>query len=207
MSTPSTSAASDSTSFSSAAPRLPIVLAPMAGGPSTPELTAAVSNAGGLGMLAAGYLTPEALTDAAHRTASLLADGHTFGINLFCPASVGDSATEDELQQWALFRDRLAPVAERFGVELPAAPAWSDDHYTAKVDAILDKDFLPDAAALEYVSFTFGYPDADIITRIKDSGRKVILNATSIDASAQQVRPGQIASSCRGSPPAVTVGL
>lgn len=36
----------------------PIVLAPMAGGPSTPELVAAVSNAGGLGMMAAGYLSP-----------------------------------------------------------------------------------------------------------------------------------------------------
>ena len=35
---------------------VPIVLAPLAGGPSTPELTAAVSNAGGFGFLAAGYL-------------------------------------------------------------------------------------------------------------------------------------------------------
>jgi len=36
----------------------PIVLAPLAGGPSTPELAAAVSEAGGLGFLAAGYRTP-----------------------------------------------------------------------------------------------------------------------------------------------------
>jgi len=35
---------------------VPIVLAPLAGGPSTPELAAAVSNAGGFGFLAAGYL-------------------------------------------------------------------------------------------------------------------------------------------------------
>jgi nitronate monooxygenase len=34
----------------------PIVLAPLAGGPSTPRLAAAVTNAGGLGFLAAGYL-------------------------------------------------------------------------------------------------------------------------------------------------------
>ncbi|WP_460339981.1 nitronate monooxygenase [Actinoallomurus acanthiterrae] len=33
---------------------VPIVLAPLAGGPSTPRLTAAVSEAGGLGFLAAG---------------------------------------------------------------------------------------------------------------------------------------------------------
>jgi nitronate monooxygenase len=31
----------------------------MAGGPSTPELAAAVSEAGGLGFLASGYLTAE----------------------------------------------------------------------------------------------------------------------------------------------------
>ncbi len=40
---------------------LPVVLAPLAGGPSTPELAAAVSNAGGLGFVAAGYLSAEAL--------------------------------------------------------------------------------------------------------------------------------------------------
>lgn len=43
---------------------LPILQAPMAGGPSTPALTAAVSRAGGLGFLAAGYLTPDQLRDA-----------------------------------------------------------------------------------------------------------------------------------------------
>lgn len=36
---------------------IPIVLAPLAGGPSTPELAAEVSNAGGLGFLASGYLS------------------------------------------------------------------------------------------------------------------------------------------------------
>jgi nitronate monooxygenase len=40
---------------------VPIVLAPMAGGPTTPELVAAVSQAGGLGFLAAGYLSADAL--------------------------------------------------------------------------------------------------------------------------------------------------
>ena len=39
----------------------PIVLAPLGGGPSTPALAAAVSEAGGLGFLAAGYRTPDAV--------------------------------------------------------------------------------------------------------------------------------------------------
>ena len=39
--------------------RYPIIQAPMAGGVTTPELVATVSNAGGLGMLGAGYMTPD----------------------------------------------------------------------------------------------------------------------------------------------------
>jgi NAD(P)H-dependent flavin oxidoreductase YrpB (nitropropane dioxygenase family) len=43
---------------------LPFVQAPMAGGPSTPELAAAVASAGGFGFVAGGYLSPVALRDA-----------------------------------------------------------------------------------------------------------------------------------------------
>ena len=41
-----------------------IVGAPMAGGPSTPALAAAVTNAGGLGILAAGMLSAEEMAEA-----------------------------------------------------------------------------------------------------------------------------------------------
>ena len=41
--------------------RAPVVLAPLAGGPSTPELAAAVASAGGLGFVAAGYLSTSEL--------------------------------------------------------------------------------------------------------------------------------------------------
>src|SRR6478735_9113555 len=41
----------------------PILVAPMAGGPSTPELAAAGTNAGGLGFVAAGYLTAEVFAE------------------------------------------------------------------------------------------------------------------------------------------------
>ena len=51
---------------------LPIVLAPLAGGPSTPELAAAVSEAGGFGFLAAGYLSAGVWrADLAHAGADL----------------------------------------------------------------------------------------------------------------------------------------
>src|SRR3954451_1785535 len=50
---------------------VPIVQAPLAGGASTPELAAAVSGAGGLGFIADGYRTPDALADDVARTREL----------------------------------------------------------------------------------------------------------------------------------------
>ena len=40
-----------------------VVVAPMAGGPSTPALVVAAARAGGIGFLAAGYKTPAAVGD------------------------------------------------------------------------------------------------------------------------------------------------
>lgn len=59
----------------------PVIQAPMAGGPTTPELVAAVSNAGGLGSLGAAYLTPSQITEAI-RQIRLLTD-RPFNVNLF----------------------------------------------------------------------------------------------------------------------------
>ena len=67
---------------------IPIVLAPLAGGPSTPELAAAVSNAGGLGFLASGYLSAAELADRRRRAAELT--GRPFGVNVFVPGPAGD---------------------------------------------------------------------------------------------------------------------
>src|SRR3954467_14007270 len=61
----------------------PIVQAPMAGGATTPELVAAVSNAGGLGFLAAGYLSANALAERIAATRALTE--RPFGVNLFVP--------------------------------------------------------------------------------------------------------------------------
>ena len=62
----------------------PIVQAPLAGGPSTPELAIAVCEAGGLGFLAAGYKTPDAVRGQIDALRA-----HTdrpFGVNIFMPS-------------------------------------------------------------------------------------------------------------------------
>ena len=62
---------------------VPVIGAPMAGGPSTPELAVAVSQAGGLGFLAGGYLT---LAQLAYQIADVWnASSCALGVNLFVP--------------------------------------------------------------------------------------------------------------------------
>ena len=68
---------------------VPIVLAPLGGGPSTPELAAAVSNAGGFGFLASAYLDGEATAACVERTRGLT--DWPFGVNVFAPVPVPPS--------------------------------------------------------------------------------------------------------------------
>ena len=68
----------------------PIIQGPMGGGPSTPELVAAVSKAGGLGSLGAAYLTPDQITNAIQRIRSLTAQ--PFSVNLFAGGYDGNCA-------------------------------------------------------------------------------------------------------------------
>lgn len=133
----------------------PLLAAPMAGGPSTPELAAAVSNAGGLGFVAAGYLTADAFAErllAAQRLTSA-----PVGANLFVPQP--SAATPDAIAAYAA---TLEAEAQRYGVSL-GAPRFDDDHWAAKLDVLLD---LRPAV----VSFTFGLPSADERRRLSEAG-------------------------------------
>src|SRR3712207_9127290 len=86
--------------------RVPIVQAPMAGGPTTPALVAAVGNAGGIGILGAGYLAPDAIRaairDVRARTSA------PFGVNLFTPEPVeADAASAARIaERLDAYRDR-----------------------------------------------------------------------------------------------------
>ena len=123
----------------------PIVQAPMAGGPSTPALAAAVSAAGGLGFLAAGGKTVDALQRSVVEVRSLLPDTAAFGVNLFAPP--GHGAGLAKVPEYA---ERLGADAERRGVAL-GLPRWDDDAYQAKLDLLC-------AEPVPVVSTTFGCP-------------------------------------------------
>src|SRR3954462_13411387 len=97
--------------FSLTSLAVPIVQAPLGGGPSTPALAAAVSEAGGLGFLAAGYRTPDAVgADIAELRG--LTD-RPFGVNLFVP-----SAAAEDRAALVRYAHHLLAEAARYGVEV-----------------------------------------------------------------------------------------
>ena len=123
---------------------VPIVGAPMAGGPGTPALAAAVSNAGGLGFLAGGYISPDRLANdiAAARAATT----GPIGVNLFVPQpSVAD------MHQLDYYAEALDELAEHYDVEIGYPQFGDDDGWRHKLEVLAD--LRP-----ELVSFTFGAP-------------------------------------------------
>ncbi|TRW80898.1 nitronate monooxygenase [Mycolicibacterium sp. 018/SC-01/001] len=133
----------------------PVSVAPMAGGPSTAELAAAGTNAGGLGFVAAGYLSADAFTERL-QTAMRLAVG-PIGANLFVPGP--DTGNAEAIERYAA---DLAPDADRYGVDV-GAPRIDDDAWHAKLDVLLD---VRPAVA----SFTFGLPSVEEVDRLRGAG-------------------------------------
>jgi nitronate monooxygenase len=145
--------------FSPAELALPIVQAPLAGGPSTPALAAAVSAAGGLGFLAAGYKTADAVAEdiAAVRSGT----DAPFGINVFVPGSA--SADHDAVARYAAtLHGEAGPLGE---------PRSDDDDWHAKL-ALLHE------ARPAVASFTFGCPPAEAIATLQDDGVAVWITVT-----------------------------
>ena len=159
------------TSVLSALP-LPIVQAPMAGGPSTPQLAGAVSRAGALGFLAAGYLSPERVR-ADIETLRESFEG-PFGVNLFCAA--GEPADPASVTAYA---NHLADEAQRAGVAL-GQPRFDDDGFAAKLDVVRD-------TAPAVVSFTFGLPTPEVVADLQGQGCEVWATVTSV-AEARAAR-------------------
>jgi len=154
---------------------LPLIVAPMAGGPSTVELVGAAAGAGALGFLAAGYKTPAAM--AAELAAVRAAGVDAFGVNVFVPGQPAADRTGVEA-----YVASLEAEASELGVTV-GAPTWDDDDYGAKVDALMAR---PPAA----VSFTFGIPEAEVVRSLQAAGSIVLLTVTTPEEAARALRVG-----------------
>lgn len=142
---------------------LPLAAAPMAGGPSTPALAAAVTAAGGFAFLPAGYRSAESFAAdlaAAHAT------GTSFGVNLFVPQPGAISP-----DAYRAYREAIRPEADALGVDLPAEPRHDDDAWHEKVALLV-------AHPVPVVSLTFGLPDRADIAGLQAAGSRVLATVT-----------------------------
>jgi NAD(P)H-dependent flavin oxidoreductase YrpB (nitropropane dioxygenase family) len=155
--------------------RVPIVAAPMAGGPTTVELARAVADADGFPFLAGGNKTPEALAD---EIAALRAHGAPFGVNLFVP-----SPDEPDAAALAAYAGAIRQEAERYGITLDPTPAADDDGWRDKL-ALLVADPVP------VVSLTFGLPAAADIAALRGAGSRVLASVTTTQEALAAAEAG-----------------
>ncbi|QQC89234.1 nitronate monooxygenase [Streptomyces alfalfae] len=144
--------------------RFPLVQAPMAGGAAGPRLAAAVSEAGGLGFLAAGYKTADGMYQEIKQVRGLTA--RPFGVNLFMPQP--DTADAAAIE---VYRNQLAGEATWYETRLGDPDRGLDDGYDAKLAILLD-DPVP------LVSFTFGCPTRDVLESFARVGTLTVVTVT-----------------------------
>jgi nitronate monooxygenase len=158
--------------------RVPIVLAPLGGGPSTPALAAAVTNSGGLGFLAAAYLSAQQVEEDV-AAARELAPG-PLGVNLFVP---GKQPAEQD--SYAAYVERFRDWAGSAGAPV-GNPRYDDDDWEAKLELLT-------RIRVEVVSFTFGCPTPRVVDQIHRHGSEVWITVTMPDeASAAEEVGGDV---------------
>lgn len=155
----------------------------MAGGPSTPELAAAVTEAGGLGFVAAGYRSAEQLRADVESTRALT--GGPVGVNLFLAsaAEIDDAALD-------AYAETLRADAARHGTHLGES-RFDDDALEAKLDVVRE-------LRVPVVSFTFGCPAPDLVRSLQAAGSAVWVTVTEPDEALAATRAGADALVCQG---------
>lgn len=156
---------------------IPLIQAPMAGGATTPELVAAVSNAGALGSLGGAYLPPAELEKNIRQIKRLTA--RPFVVNLFSPSSdpvLSPKQIEAAIEATNIYREELG-LAEPH-LEPPFSPNFRD-----QFDVIL-------AERPAVFSFTFGIPDQKFLAECRN--RKILTfgTATTLEEGQALERAG-----------------
>ncbi|MBL1104895.1 nitronate monooxygenase [Streptomyces sp. 5-8] len=168
---------------------LPIVQAPMAGGVSVPQLAAAVSEAGGLGFLAAGYKTADGMYQEIKQLRGLT--GRPFGVNVFMPqpehhgAVTGPTGAAAAPPSGAVevYAHQLAGEAAWYETELGDPDSGRDDGYDAKLAVLLDNP-------VPVVSFHFGVPSREVFDKLRRAGTFTLVTATTAEEARAVERAG-----------------
>jgi nitronate monooxygenase len=154
----------------------PVILAPMGGGSGTPELAAAVSNAGGLGSLGVAYLTPDQIIETVRQTRALT--NRPINVNLF----VGGFAVPTNFNP-APMLSILSEVHATLGLAAPPMPPQPRDTFPEQFEAVLE-------TRPEVFSFTFGALDARAISKLRSQGTAILGTATTVEEAEVLVESG-----------------
>jgi len=149
--------------------KYPIIQAPMAGGITTSALVAAVSNAGGLGMIGAGYMNPDQIREQIREVKRMTQN--PFGINLFVPEELtkDESVTVDSYQA-------LQPIRDQLQIKSSLPSIHYSSSFEDQLQVVLEE-------GIPVCSFTFGLPTSKQIDSLKTKGIIVMGTATTVKES------------------------
>jgi nitronate monooxygenase len=162
----------------------PIIQAPMAGNGDTPELVAAVSNAGAIGSFGAAYLAPEQI--AAYSAAVHEKTSRPFGINLFAPVSQAPSKSADAMLA------RLAPYFAELDLPAPSLPKSVHPSFDDQIAAVLQ-------SSASVFSFTFGMLPPAAVQALKARKMFCMGTATTVEEAVALEKSGVDAVVAQGS--------
>lgn len=169
--------------------KYPVIQAPMAGGVTTSNLVAAVSNSGGLGMIGAGYMSPGQIRDQIREVKQLTAN--SFGINLFIPTQF--NATENEIRGAGKL---LQPIRNQLRLQdvETKLPSYENECSTFQEQLkVLIEEKVP------VCSFTFGVPSREVIKELKKQQIILLGTATTVEEAIINEKCGMDAVVLQGS--------
>ncbi|WP_045516656.1 NAD(P)H-dependent flavin oxidoreductase [Neobacillus niacini] len=159
----------------------PIIQAPMAGGITTSTLVAEVSKSGGLGMIGAGYMTPNQIREQIREIKKLTSS--PFGINLFVPNEF--TYTESEIKS---ANQLLQPIYEQLNLQLNDSLDIPNsihvfETFNEQIKVVIEEQ-------VPVCSFTFGIPSKETIAELKRNTIILIGTATTVDEAVEVEKSG-----------------
>ncbi|MCF2493146.1 NAD(P)H-dependent flavin oxidoreductase [Dyadobacter chenhuakuii] len=149
----------------------PILQGPMGGGFSNAALTAAVSNAGGLGSFGAYTLTPEQILAVDKEIKSKT--NKPYNINLWV-SDVDQSLENFPAEKLEKVKQLFKPYFDSLGIPLPDLDTNIPSKFLKQVEAVFE-------ARPAVFSFIFGIPSKDILDEACKMGIKTVGAATTLD--------------------------
>lgn len=156
----------------------PLIQAPMAG-VSTPELAAAVSNAGALGSIGLGAASPQKAREMIQATRELT--DRPFNVNLFCHVPARRDAARE--RRWI---HALTPEFSRFNTLPPGELREIYQTFTGNEEMLAVLLESPPAV----VSFHFGLPDRRALEALRQAGVRTLACATCVEEAERIAEAG-----------------